>query len=124
MRKSGDDFETRVLGKAEFEKELKRKLVEESKEVAGAPKEELLNELADVLELTKSIASHHKIPFSKVEQFQEERRKNGNGGRYTRSYKPVKLVYKEELANKSEALKREAQLKKLTRVEKEGLINN
>ncbi len=49
---------------------------------------------------------------------------NGNGGRYTRSYKPVKLVYKEELANKSEALKREAQLKKLTRVEKEGLINN
>ena len=71
----GDDYKTRILGKTEFEKELKNKLVEESKELAKAPKEELLNELADVLELTKSFASHYKIPFSKVEKFQEEKRK-------------------------------------------------
>ncbi len=47
---------------------------------------------------------------------------NGKGGRYTTSHKPVKLVYKEELVNKSGALIREAQLKKLTRVKKESLI--
>lgn len=47
---------------------------------------------------------------------------DGNGGRYTRSHKPLRIVYKEELATKSEALKREAQLKKLTRVKKEALI--
>jgi predicted house-cleaning noncanonical NTP pyrophosphatase (MazG superfamily) len=79
IEESGGKYKTRVLGKVEFEKELKKKLVEESKELAIAPKEELLNKLADVLELTKSIASHHKIPFSKVERFQEEKRKKRGG---------------------------------------------
>ncbi len=75
----GGDYQTRVLGKTEFEKELKKKLVEEAKEVVRASKEELLNELADVLELTKSIASYYKIPFSRVEKFQKEKRKKRGG---------------------------------------------
>lgn len=37
--------------------------------------------------------------------------KNGKGGRYTRAHKPIKLIYKETLATKSEALKREFQIK-------------
>lgn len=77
--KSGDEYKTRVMGEKEFEKELKKKLIEESKELVNAPKEELLNELADVLELTKSIASYFKISFSKVEKFQEEKRKKKGG---------------------------------------------
>lgn len=81
IKESGGDYEIRVLGKTEFEKELKKKLLEESKELAIAPKDELLNELADILELTKSIASHFKIPFSKVEKFQEEKRKKRGGFR-------------------------------------------
>lgn len=48
---------------------------------------------------------------------------NGKGGRYTRSHKPQKLVYQEELASKSDALKRELQLKKWTKAKKEALIN-
>ncbi len=79
IKESGGDYEVRVLGKTEFEKELKKKLLEESKELAIAPKEELLNELADVLELAKSLASHYKIPFPKVEKFQEEKRKKRGG---------------------------------------------
>lgn len=47
----------------------------------------------------------------------------GKGGRYTRSHQPVKLVYQEELATKSEALKREAELKKLPRSKKEALAS-
>ena len=47
---------------------------------------------------------------------------NSKGGRYTRSHKTRKLVYQEELATKSEALKREAQLKKWTKAKKETLI--
>jgi len=47
---------------------------------------------------------------------------NGRGGRYTRSHKAEKLVYKEELANESEALEREAQLKKWSKAKKEALI--
>lgn len=79
IKATGDDYQTRVLGKTEFEKELKKKLVEESKELSKAPREDLPNELADVLELVKSIATHYKIPFSKVKNFQEEKRKQRGG---------------------------------------------
>jgi predicted house-cleaning noncanonical NTP pyrophosphatase (MazG superfamily) len=76
---TGDECKIRVLGEAEYEKELKTKLVEESKELIEAPREELLNELADVLELIKSIASYYKIKFSKIERFQQEKRKRRGG---------------------------------------------
>ena len=79
IKATGDDYKTRVLSKTEFEKELKKKLVEESKELMGAPREDFINELADVLELIKSIASHYRIQFSKIEKFQEEKR-NKRGG--------------------------------------------
>ena len=79
IKASGDEGKIRILGEKEYEKELKKKLVEESKEVSKASKEGMLNELADVLELVKSIASHYKIPFSKVEKFQEEKRKKRGG---------------------------------------------
>ena len=42
----------------------------------------------------------------------------GKGAKYTRSRRPVALVYSEELPGKSEALRREAQLKKLSHAEK------
>jgi len=41
--------------------------------------------------------------------------KNGKGGHYTRSHKPVKLVYQENCGTKSEALKREAEIKSWNR---------
>jgi putative endonuclease len=46
------------------------------------------------------------------------------GAKYTRSRRPVKLVYYEKFESKSEALKRERQIKKLTRIEKLKLINS
>ncbi|MDO8576793.1 MAG: GIY-YIG nuclease family protein [Candidatus Daviesbacteria bacterium] len=49
--------------------------------------------------------------------------KNGKGGKYTRSHKPVRLVYQEKLASHSAALKREFEIKNWTRVKKEALIN-
>lgn len=47
--------------------------------------------------------------------------KNGKGGYYTRSHKPVRIVYKEKLNTKSEALKREHEIKKMKRAEKRSL---
>lgn len=41
--------------------------------------------------------------------------KKGSGGRYTRSHKVLKLIYSESYASKSEALKREWQIKKWSR---------
>lgn len=48
----------------------------------------------------------------------------GKGAKYTRSRLPVKLVYWEVYSEKSEALRREAAIKKLTRSQKMELINN
>ena len=45
----------------------------------------------------------------------------GQGARYTRGRLPVQLVYWEECASRSAALRREAQLKKLSRAEKQQL---
>ena len=45
-----------------------------------------------------------------------------DGAKYTRSRRPVKLVYAETYPSLSEALRREAGIKKLSRGEKVGLI--
>jgi len=47
----------------------------------------------------------------------------GMGAKYTRSRLPVNLVYWETFDNKNVALKREFEIKKLTRGQKEKLIN-
>ncbi len=44
------------------------------------------------------------------------------GGKYTRVRTPVELVYLEEYETKQEAMSREAQIKQLSRKEKEALI--
>ena len=46
----------------------------------------------------------------------------GKGAKYTRSRLPVHVVYHEECEDKSQALKREAALKQLTKAQKEALI--
>ncbi len=46
----------------------------------------------------------------------------GNGAKYTRARGPVSLVYREQCADHSAALKREFAIKKLTRSQKKKLI--
>lgn len=46
----------------------------------------------------------------------------GKGAKYTRSHLPVFLAYREEVPDKSAALKRELQLKALRHDQKEALI--
>lgn len=46
----------------------------------------------------------------------------GKGAKYTRGRGPLTLVYREECSDHSQALKREYAVKKLTRQEKEALI--
>lgn len=43
---------------------------------------------------------------------------SGKGSKYVFSHKPFKLVYKEKLGNRSEASKRESEIKKWSRDEK------
>jgi putative endonuclease len=48
--------------------------------------------------------------------------RQGKGAKYTRGRGPLELVYTEELDSYSAALKREWEIKKLTRAQKEELI--
>lgn len=51
-----------------------------------------------------------------------EAHRSGKGAKYTRGRSPLELVYTEQCATKSEALKRELAIKALPRAEKEKLI--
>lgn len=67
-------YELRVMEEDEFRKELKKKLIEEVKEVIEAEKSELGKELADILELIKSIGESENISFKLIEEKQKQRR--------------------------------------------------
>lgn len=54
---------------------------------------------------------------SRVKAHQEKR-----GAKYTKAHQPVELIYSERCADKSAALKREAQIKRMTRAQKLLLI--
>ena len=51
-----------------------------------------------------------------------EAHRTGKGAKYTRGRGPLELVYREECGDHSAALKRELEIKKLSRDEKEKLI--
>jgi putative endonuclease len=44
--------------------------------------------------------------------------KNGKGGHYTRAHKPLQMIHTEQFATKSEALKREWEIKSWSREKK------
>ena len=46
----------------------------------------------------------------------------GTGAKYTRSRRPVELVYFEEYEDRHEALSREWHIKRMSRTEKEALV--
>jgi predicted house-cleaning noncanonical NTP pyrophosphatase (MazG superfamily) len=88
-------YETRVLNDSEFESELKKKLLEEVNELLSAKKGEELNELADVLEITKALASHYKISFDKLQKYQLEKRRKRGGFK-----KKLFLIWSDQPAGK------------------------
>jgi putative endonuclease len=47
---------------------------------------------------------------------------SGKGAKYTRANKPIKIVYTKEFENKSDAMKEEARIKKMSHDEKLKLI--
>ena len=51
-----------------------------------------------------------------------EAHRSGKGAKYTRGRAPLELVYREDCGSHSDALKREHQMKKLSRQEKQQLI--
>jgi putative endonuclease len=59
-----------------------------------------------------------------IRRLHEHNTCNKSGAKYTRMRRPVRLVYAEPQKNRQLACKREYQLKKLTKVKKEALVNS
>ncbi len=55
-------------------------------------------------------------------QAREAKHNDGTGAKYTRSRRPVKIVYSEELNSLGDARRREAEVKRWNKSEKEDLI--
>ena len=53
----------------------------------------------------------------------EHKTKSGRSAKYVRYFDSVELVYSEEYKTRSEAMRRESELKGWTKAEKEALIN-
>ena len=53
-----------------------------------------------------------------------EAHRSGKGAKYTRGRAPLELVYRERCGSHSDALKREAEIKKLSRQAKELLVKS
>lgn len=56
-------------------------------------------------------------------RFVEHKSGTGKGANYTRAFKPIKILYTEEFQNRSDASKRESEIKKMTRSQKLELVN-
>lgn len=52
-----------------------------------------------------------------------EHNESALGAKYTRARRPVKMVFQQQLNNRSEAQKRETEIKRLSRKQKLNLIN-
>lgn len=79
MEKAGKKYETRVLNIEEYDRELKKKLIEEAKELSEAETDkETIDELADVKELFKAILDNQNIKEDEVDARRKEKnRSNG-----------------------------------------------
>ena len=80
IKKNGGVPKVSVLNEAEFKTALKNKLIEEAQEVLEASsKEDVLNELSDVMELVESIAKDNDLTMSEVEK-KKQKKKEERGG--------------------------------------------
>ena len=79
IRASGTEPRTRVLGDDDFVASLRLKLVEEANEVHRAAESELIEELADVLEVIRALAQTCGATWASVEQAAERKRQDRGG---------------------------------------------
>ncbi len=54
---------------------------------------------------------------------EREHNEGNNGARYTRSRRPIKIVYSERVEDRSSALRREYAVKQLSSIEKQRLVS-
>jgi len=81
IESKGDLHKAKVLNIRKYRKLLRKKLVEEAKELENVRKTDLIKELADILQVLKSIAEFEKVPFKKIEDKRKQRKRERGGFR-------------------------------------------
>lgn len=79
IAESGRHCHTTVLDENSFRAALLAKLIEEAREVQTAPADDLLTELADVIEVFDTILATCQLTMPQVRQLQEQRRQACGG---------------------------------------------
>ena len=79
IAESGRQCRTTVLTEPAFRAALLAKLVEEAQEAQAAPPEDLLTELADVLEVFDTILGTHGLTLAQVQAIQQQRHQTRGG---------------------------------------------
>lgn len=79
IENNGEEPIVRILGDEEYRTELIKKLNEEYDEVVAASDEEVIEELADMLEVMESIAELHNKTLDDI-ILVKENKKNNRGG--------------------------------------------
>jgi predicted house-cleaning noncanonical NTP pyrophosphatase (MazG superfamily) len=82
----GKECEVEVMDDEEYKEYLKDKLLEEAEEYVESGE---IEELADVLEVIKSIAENEEIEFDKIEEMRKE--KAVDRGRFEKKIKFLKV---------------------------------
>lgn len=83
-RKDGARPKYYALSQSKFKQALKKKLVEESKELTQAKKSELLNEIVDVYEILLSLVKAYGLKWRAVEKLRLA--KNKKRGSFKKRY--------------------------------------
>lgn len=79
IAESGRQCRTTVLTEPAFRAALLAKLVEEAQEAQAATPEEMITELADVLEVFNTILATHELTLAQVQAIQQQRRQTRGG---------------------------------------------
>ncbi|KAA9021139.1 nucleoside triphosphate pyrophosphohydrolase [Niallia endozanthoxylica] len=77
LEKNGKRYRSRILDHQEFIFELKRKAYEELDEYAQAKNQkEIIEELADLVEVIQSMAEYHGVTMQEVEKVRKQKAKS------------------------------------------------
>lgn len=80
IEKDGLEFKTRILDDKEYKQELLKKIVEEAQEVfETTTREDLITELADVLEVIEAIVVANDFNPSEIEKVRMDRKEKRGG---------------------------------------------
>ncbi|MFA5031337.1 MAG: nucleoside triphosphate pyrophosphohydrolase [Patescibacteria group bacterium] len=80
IEKNGDEVYTKILTLKQYQRELKKKIAEEAKEVIKAKtKTDVIEELADILECVDTLSESYGVPRYALERTQREKRARRGG---------------------------------------------